>query len=50
MLPLLREAWVQFTVPVKGRRGANFVVSAELANTGLEEIFLDRPAHEVVVD
>ena len=50
MLSLLCEAGVKIAVSVHGGVDANYVTCAELADAGLEQVLLDRPSHQVVVD
>lgn len=48
MLPLLLEAGVELPVSLKRSVDTDLVACAKLADTGFEEVLLDRPAHEVV--
>lgn len=50
MLPLLGEARVKLAVSIKCRGRTDFVVCAQVADTCLEKILFDGPAHEVVVN
>jgi hypothetical protein len=50
VLALLREAGVQLPVAVEGGVDADLVACAQLADARLQQILLDGPAHEVVVD
>ena len=48
VLPLLAEAGIQLPVPVESGVNTDLVAGAQLADTGLEQVLLDGPAHEVV--
>ena len=50
MLPLLAEARIQLPVPVERSIDTNLVTSAQLADSGFEEVLFDGPPHEVVLD
>jgi hypothetical protein len=50
MLPLLDETGIQVSVSVECSIGTDLVAGAELADAGFEQILLDRPPHQVVLD
>jgi hypothetical protein len=50
MLPLLCEARVKLAISFEGCCSTDLIAGAQLADTRFEEVFLNRPAHQVVVD
>jgi hypothetical protein len=50
MFSLLREAWIQISVPVQCRFYANVITCAQVAYASLEQVLFDGPAHKIVVN
>ncbi len=47
---MLAEARVKLPVPIECSIDTDLIASAQLTDTGLEQILFDGPAHEVVGD
>lgn len=50
MFSCLLEGWVKNAVGFDGTFRGDIVVVGEVADSGFEEVLLDRPLHEIVID